>query len=49
MKEQERLLILISNDDGWETKGINRLVDMVRDLGDVLVCAPALCSPMPET
>lgn len=40
MKEQERSLILISNDDGWETKGINRLVDMVRDLGDVLVCAP---------
>ena len=33
-------MILISNDDGWEAKGINRLIDMVRDLGDVLVCAP---------
>lgn len=33
-------LILISNDDGYEAKGINELVDMVRDMGDVLVCAP---------
>ena len=33
-------LILISNDDGYRAKGINSLVDMVRDLGDVLVCAP---------
>ena len=33
-------LILISNDDGYEAKGINQLVDMVRDMGDVLVCAP---------
>ena len=33
-------LILISNDDGYRAKGINCLVDMVRDLGDVLVCAP---------
>ena len=35
-----RPLILISNDDGYEAKGINELVDMVRDMGDVLVCAP---------
>jgi 5'-nucleotidase len=35
-----RPLILISNDDGYEAKGINSLVDMVRHLGDVLVCAP---------
>ncbi len=40
MNEQKKPLILISNDDGWEAKGINRLIDMVRDLGDVLVCAP---------
>jgi 5'-nucleotidase len=35
-----RPLILISNDDGYEAKGINCLIDMVRPLGDVLVCAP---------
>ena len=39
-KEFMRPLILISNDDGYEAKGINSLVDMVRHLGDVLVCAP---------
>ena len=39
MKEN-RPLILISNDDGYQAKGINCLVDMVRDLGNVLVCAP---------
>ena len=33
-------LILISNDDGYNAKGINELVDMVRDLGDIIVCAP---------
>ena len=35
-----RPLILISNDDGYEAKGINELTGMIRDLGDVLVCAP---------
>ena len=35
-----RPLILISNDDGYEARGINELIDMVRDMGDVLVCAP---------
>ncbi len=33
-------LILISNDDGYEAKGINSLVDMVRGMGDLIVCAP---------
>ena len=33
-------LILISNDDGYHAKGINSLVDMVSDYGDILVCAP---------
>ena len=33
-------LILISNDDGYQAKGINCLVDMVCDLGDIIVCAP---------
>lgn len=40
MKEQDRPLILIANDDGYEAKGIRSLVDMVRHLGDVIVCAP---------
>ncbi len=36
----ERPLILISNDDGYDAKGLNDLIDMVRDMGDVLVVAP---------
>ena len=39
-EEQKRPLILISNDDGYEAKGINELITMVRDMGDVIVCAP---------
>lgn len=31
---------MISNDDGYHSPGIHALVDMVSDLGDVLVCAP---------
>ncbi|MDR2953607.1 MAG: 5'/3'-nucleotidase SurE [Prevotella sp.] len=33
-------LILITNDDGFQSKGINALIDSVRELGDVLVVAP---------
>lgn len=33
-------LILISNDDGYHSPGIKKLVDIVSTLGDVLVCAP---------
>lgn len=33
-------LILISNDDGYQAKGINSLVDMLRDIADIIVCAP---------
>ena len=40
MTEQKRPLILISNDDGYQSKGINCLVDMLRDMADILVCAP---------
>ena len=41
MKEEEsRPLILIANDDGYQAKGINTLVDMLRPLGDIVVCAP---------
>ena len=36
----ERLLILISNDDGYQAKGIRRLIEFVRPLGDIIVCAP---------
>ena len=35
-----RPLILISNDDGYEAKGINSLIEMVRPLADIIVCAP---------
>ena len=36
----ERPLILISNDDGFQANGLKTLVEMVADMGDVLVCAP---------
>ena len=35
-----RHFILISNDDGYKAKGINALVEMLRDMADILVCAP---------
>lgn len=38
--ETDKPLILISNDDGFEAKGIKALVGMVKDFGDVIVCAP---------
>ena len=37
---EKRPLILISNDDGYQAKGIAALVDMVRRFGDVFVVAP---------
>ena len=33
-------LILISNDDGYHAKGLNSLIDMLSDMGEILVCAP---------
>lgn len=33
-------LILISNDDGYQAKGIHELTDMLRPLADIIVCAP---------
>lgn len=33
-------LFLISNDDGFQAKGINCLIDYLRVLGDIIVCAP---------
>lgn len=37
---QERPLILISNDDGYDIPGINYLADVARQWGDVIVVAP---------
>ena len=37
----KRKLILISNDDGYSAKGINALVEYLRDLADIIVCAPS--------
>lgn len=37
---QDRPLILITNDDGFQAKGINELVDCLRDLGELVVFAP---------
>ena len=35
-----RPLILISNDDGFDALGITSLIEMVREIGDVIVVAP---------
>ena len=40
MKKSKKPLILISNDDGFQAKGIRCLVDMLRDIADIIVCAP---------
>lgn len=33
-------LILISNDDGYNAKGVRSLIETLRDLADLLVCSP---------
>lgn len=38
--EDKKPLILISNDDGYQAKGICCLVEMVKPLADIIVCAP---------
>ena len=38
--KNKRPLILISNDDGYEAKGIKSLIEYVRGFGDIIVCAP---------
>lgn len=35
-----RPLFLISNDGGYQAKGINCLVEYLRDMGDIIVCTP---------
>ena len=36
----DRPLILVSNDDGYQAKGINCLIEVLREFGDVVVVAP---------
>lgn len=38
--ETNRPLILLSNDDGYQAKGIRSLVSMLSGMADLLVCAP---------
>ena len=38
--ENNRPLILITNDDGYSSKGITELIAMAQRLGDVIVVAP---------
>lgn len=38
--EKKRPLILIANDDGYQSVGIRALVSFLTDLGDIIVCAP---------
>lgn len=40
MMKANKPLILISNDDGWQAKGIQKLMQMLRSIGDVVVMAP---------
>ena len=34
------MFFTVSNDDGYRAKGINDLIDMLSDIGDIIVCAP---------
>lgn len=38
--ETKKPLILISNDDGYHSKGLRSLIEMISDLGEIIVCAP---------
>lgn len=38
--KNKKPLILITNDDGYQAKGIEALIDRVKDLGDIIVVAP---------
>ena len=38
--EIKRPLLLISNDDGYQAKGIRCLIEMLSDIADIIVCAP---------
>lgn len=36
----EKPLLLLSNDDGWSAPGLTFLIDVLRPLADLVVCAP---------
>lgn len=38
--ENKKPLILISNDDGYQSKGLESLIEMTKEFGRILVCAP---------
>lgn len=38
--ENRKPLILITNDDGFQAKGINALIESVKELGEIIVVAP---------
>lgn len=38
--ENKKPLILITNDDGYQAKGINELIESVKGLGEIIVVAP---------
>jgi 5'-nucleotidase len=40
MEENKRPLILVTNDDGYDAKGIHQLVETVKDMGRVVVVSP---------
>ncbi|MDR1782743.1 MAG: 5'/3'-nucleotidase SurE [Dysgonamonadaceae bacterium] len=40
MTSEKKPLILVTNDDGIQAGGINKLIDTVRDLGEIIVVAP---------
>ena len=40
IKKDHRPLILVTNDDGVQAKGLKALVEAVRPFGDVVVIAP---------
>ena len=40
MNQKDKPLILITNDDGIQAKGLRALIDAVRPLGDIIVLAP---------
>ena len=40
IKKNHRPLILVTNDDGVEAKGIKALIEAVRPFGDIIAVAP---------
>lgn len=41
MKQEERPLILVTNDDGYRAKGIQALIEVVKPFGKLVIVAPA--------